>query len=220
MRPVANTLHDMASVIAIDSLHRGEQFGEHGHIDRLDICALAYVTAEWIGPTRTPAEFFTDELASMRLIECSAGAMTAIRAISAALDTPVREEQLAPGLNVPNYIEHVSNWARTAPVGETQPPTDNEVIGRILRAINTLAVQTAESQPGHTDAYGLCLTCGGHGALTTEGEEIPYEDLSPRRKQGHNLGHRFYRNTSKPCPHCDGQDRVTDDAVSAYEASL
>lgn len=82
------------------------------------------------------------------------------------------------------------------------------------------AVQTPETRPGFTDAYGLCRTCGGHGSLTTDGEEIPYEELSPRRKQGHALGHRFYRNTSKPCPDCDGQDRVTDAAVSAYEASL
>lgn len=58
-------------------------------------------------------------------------------------------------------------------------------------------------------AIGFCQICGGHGTLTADGEEIPYEQLSPRRKQGHALGHRFHRSVSKPCPDCDGQDRVT-----------
>ena len=134
MRDPRNTLQDMASVIAIDGLDRGEQFGQRGYIDRLDICALAYTTAEWIGPCSIPNEFFTNELASIRLIECSAGAMAAIRAISEVLDTPVREEELAPGLYVPNYIEHVSNWVSTAAPFSAEPPTTSEVIGRILRA--------------------------------------------------------------------------------------
>lgn len=75
-------------------------------------------------------------------------------------------------------------------------------------------------RPGFTDAWGICTTCNGHGSLTTEGEEIPYEELSPRRKQGHDAGRRFRRNTSKPCPDCDGQDRATNAAVSAHEATL
>ncbi|MEU5360213.1 hypothetical protein ACFY9R_29085 [Streptomyces albidoflavus] len=75
-------------------------------------------------------------------------------------------------------------------------------------------------RPGFTDAYGLCLTCGGNGSLMVGEQEIPYAELSPRRKQGHNLGHRFYRTTHTDCPDCDGRDRVTDAAVSAHEASL
>ncbi|MFG2359446.1 hypothetical protein [Streptomyces sp. NPDC048521] len=221
MRPTQNVLQDMAAVINIEGLHRGEQFGERGDIDRLDICAHAFLVAEWHGPLRVPAEFFTDELASIRLIESSPGAIAAIRAISDALDSTVDEEELAPGFFVPNYISHVSNWVRTAsPVAPKRPPTTSEVIGRILRAANTLTTQTSGARPGFTDAYGLCTTCHGHGTLMVDGEEIPYAELSPRRKQGHDLGHRFYRNTSKPCPDCDGQDRVTDVVVSAYEASL
>src|SRR5688572_781260 len=119
MRHPRHTLQDMASVIAIERLHRGEHLAHRGYIDPLDICALAYITAEWIRPTNIPAEFYTDELAGIRLIECSAGAMTAIRTLSEALDTSVTEEELAPGLYVPNWIEHVSNWARTTPIGET-----------------------------------------------------------------------------------------------------
>lgn len=219
MRDPKHTLTDMAAVINIDGLHRGEQFGARGHIDRLDICALAYTVAEWVGPLNTPTEFFDNELAAIRLIEASAGAMTAIRALSDSLDSHVDEEEHAPGFFVPNHIAHVSNWVRFG-LPRSEPPSTSEVIGRLHRAANNLAIQTTSARPGHTDAWGLCLTCHGHGSLTTDGEEIPYEELSPRRKQSYELGHRFHRNTSKPCPDCDGQDRVTDAAVSAYEASL
>lgn len=142
MRDPQRTLADTAAVINIDGLYRGDQFGVRGHIDRLDICAIAFVVAEWRGPLSIPEEFFTDELASIRLIESSAGAMAAIRAISDVLDSHVDEEELAPGCFVPNYIAHVSNWARTAPVGASEPPSTAEVIGRILRAANTLAIRT------------------------------------------------------------------------------
>jgi hypothetical protein len=143
MRDPNHTLQDMASVIAIEGLHRGEQLGERCYIDRFDIAALAYIVAEFIGPLSTPKEFFTDELAGIRLIESSAGAMAALRAISSVLDTPVTEEELAPGFFVPNYIEHVSNWARTAAPGDKQPPSNDEVIGRILRAANHTALNDA-----------------------------------------------------------------------------
>ena len=66
-------------------------------------------------------------------------------------------------------------------------------------------------------ALDLCLTCGGHGTLTTDGGEIPYEALSARRKQGYALGHRFVRCVSKPCPDCDGHDRVTPHLESIAE---
>ncbi|MFG2970866.1 hypothetical protein ACGFZS_47120 [Streptomyces sp. NPDC048288] len=141
MRDPYNVLQDMAAVIDIDGLHRGEQLAVRGYINRFDICAVAFGVAEGRYST-PPAEFFTDELAAMTLIEASAGAMAAIKAISHVLDTHVDEEELAPGFFVPNYISHVSNWARTTPVGETRPPTATEVIGRILRAANTLATQT------------------------------------------------------------------------------
>jgi hypothetical protein len=143
MRDPNNILQDLASVIAIDGLHRGEQLGERGYIDRFDIAALTYLIAEFIGPLRIPEAFFTDELAGIRLIESSAGAMAALRAISAVLDTPVTEEELAPGFFVPNYIDHVSNWARTPAPGEKQPPSNDVVIGRILRAANHHALNHA-----------------------------------------------------------------------------
>jgi len=125
-----------ASVIALHGLHRGEQFAQRHPVLRLDICATVYASAEWIYPwinpesaPETPAVFFTDEAASVDLIEASEDAMAAIRAISAELDTDVCETN-----GRPDYIEHVSTWAMTPPIGCTQPPSTDEVIGRILRA--------------------------------------------------------------------------------------
>jgi hypothetical protein len=132
-------LQKMATVISTQGLHTGDQFAVHGPMDRLDICAVAYIVAE---DRPAPPEFFTDELASIALIEASARAMTAIKAISDVLDSTVCEDQIEPGTYVPNWIEHVSNWAATPPIGATRPPTVSEVIGRILRAANTLAIQT------------------------------------------------------------------------------
>ncbi|MFE0207068.1 hypothetical protein [Streptomyces sp. NPDC058985] len=209
MPSTRRVLRRMATVINTQGLHCGEQFAAHGPMDQLDICAIAYTVAE---DRPAPAVFFTNDVDSSALIEASEPAMAAIRAISAALDSEPCETD-----GRPDYIEHVSNWAATAPIGEHFPPSTSEVIGRILRAADN---EPTSPRPGFTDAYGLCLTCGGHGTLMTDGEEIPYEELSPRRKQGHALGHRFHRNTSKACPDCDGQDRVTDAVISAHEATL
>ncbi|MGW2740551.1 hypothetical protein ACWC4D_40960 [Streptomyces sp. NPDC001288] len=134
------TLHGMALYADIHGVHTGEQFAAPGNLGpRLDICAIAYMQAEG---GKVPQEFYTDEVASIRLIEASSRAMAAIQAISNILDTPVCETQIEPGTYVPDYIEHVSTWAMTPGIGETAPPTTSEVIGRIRRAANTLATQT------------------------------------------------------------------------------
>lgn len=136
MPNTAAILHRAAKLIAVEGLHTGEQFAST--YNGLDICAAVYVSAEADFPT----EFFTDEVASLHLIECSAPAMAAIRAISQALDSEPCETEIAPGCPVPDYIEHVSNWAATPPIGEHTPPTTAEVIGRILRAAQALDTQT------------------------------------------------------------------------------
>jgi hypothetical protein len=139
MRNTAQDLQAMASFIARYGLHTGEQLAAPGPAAPMDICAVAYIVAERCAP---PAEFYTDQVASMRLIEASAGAMAAIRAISEVLDSGVNESQVEPGTWVPDYIEHVAQWAMRPGIGCTEPPTVDEVIGRILRAANTLATQT------------------------------------------------------------------------------
>ena len=142
MHGTAEVLQRMAQVISLHGVHTGDQFAVRTHENRLtqhDICALAWVVAEG---RIAPREFFTDEVASLAIIGASAPALAAIRAISDALDTDVCVTEIAPGATVPDYIEHVSNWAATPPVFAAQPPTTDEVIGCILRAANTVAQQT------------------------------------------------------------------------------
>ncbi|RSN39997.1 hypothetical protein DMH12_36190 [Streptomyces sp. WAC 04229] len=123
-------LHNMAKVIDLNGLHRGgNNFAQPGLIPRLDISAIAYVIAEHLTPDRYPAVFFTNDVASVALIESSDRAMTLIRAISAALDSEPCDTD-----GVPDYIEHISNWTATRAPFSSAPPTDSEVIGRIRRA--------------------------------------------------------------------------------------
>ncbi|MFD9249558.1 hypothetical protein [Streptomyces bottropensis] len=133
MPDVPTLLRDMAMTIALNGLARGDHFAErtaNGLHPKLDICALAYKLAENIPTRALPDVLFTDEVASLALIEASEPATDAIRAISAAItnyETPDTQGQ-------PDYIEHVSNWTATRPIGCTEPPCDDEVIGCILRA--------------------------------------------------------------------------------------
>lgn len=131
MHATARDLEAIAYLIHHGGLHTGNQFAD-GISMALDVCAAAYAIAEG----DIPDEFFTDETASIALIEASPRAMTAIKAISDALDSDPCETPDTDGLYQPDYIEHVSNWASTTPVGATKPPTVSEVIGRILRAAN------------------------------------------------------------------------------------
>ncbi|CQR59218.1 hypothetical protein [Streptomyces leeuwenhoekii] len=137
MATTAMNLHVMAAYVNLYGVHTGDQFAAPD--DQLDICAIAYVVAE---DRPAPPEFYTDEIASIRLIESSARAMAAIRAISDTLDSDPCETEIAPGHTIPDYIEHVSNWAATPPIGATKPPSTSEVIGRILRAAQALGTQT------------------------------------------------------------------------------
>jgi hypothetical protein len=131
MHTVACTLSQTAYVISRLGLHRGNQFADTD-TPALDVCAAVYLAAE----SQLPPAFHTDEVASIHIIEASPAAMAAIKAISAVLDSDPCETQNEAGLWVADYIEHVSNWAATPPIGEKTPPTDSEVIGRILRAAN------------------------------------------------------------------------------------
>ena len=138
MNSTAADLREAARIIDFRGLHTGSQLAANS-VRRssleapLDICAALYASATGL----VPAVFFTDECASLDLIEASDRAMDAIRAISAALDTEPCETN-----GRPDYIEHVSNWAATPPIGATEPPTTSEVIGRILRAADNLTAQT------------------------------------------------------------------------------
>jgi diadenosine tetraphosphatase ApaH/serine/threonine PP2A family protein phosphatase len=140
MQTTAHILERTAYLIHHSGLHTGHQFADATDAyGALDVCAAVYAVAEG----DIPDAFYEDEIDSIRLIESSARAMAAIQAISHALDSAVCEDEVAPGVYVPNYIEHVSNWAATPPIGAAEPPTTSEVIGRILRAAQAADQRTA-----------------------------------------------------------------------------
>lgn len=132
MPETAAILRYAARILTERGLHTGDQFAAPD--GSLDICAAIYVAAHG----KELKVFAFDEDYSIGFIECSADAMQAIRAVSNGLDTEPCVTPIAPGHEVPNYIEHVSNWAATIPVFGTRQPTTAEVIGRILRTADAL----------------------------------------------------------------------------------
>ncbi|CAM5507691.1 hypothetical protein SANTM175S_07219 [Streptomyces antimycoticus] len=74
---------------------------------------------------------------ALLLIETNPDVWDAIRMVSAVLPTQPCTTEITPGYEVPDYVEHVSNWAATAPVFADQPPTVSEVIGLLTRAADT-----------------------------------------------------------------------------------
>lgn len=131
MHGTTQALTTMASIVARDGLHTGEQMATLGPPIRLDIAALAYLVTEG----RLPDAFFTDEGTSRELIEASEPAMNVIRALSAAIDN----YEVPDSAGRPDVIEHVSQWTFTNPIGCTRPPSTDEVIGCLLRAAKTTA---------------------------------------------------------------------------------
>lgn len=125
LRTAAQLLHEFG-------LHTGEQFADND-TGRLDVCAAIYraVTGS------TPNCFLTDEDMALLLIGSNPDVWDAIRMVSAVLPTPPCTTPIAPGYEVPDYVEHVSNWACTTPVFGDRPPTTAEVIGVLLRAAST-----------------------------------------------------------------------------------
>jgi hypothetical protein len=201
-------LRTAAELLDHFGLWTGPQFADN-RTGRLDICAAIYraVTGS------TPNCFVTDENNASTLIENNPDAYDAIKVVSAVLPTEPSTTDVGP-YEMTDYVEHVSNWAATTPVFGDRPPTTAEVIGLLLRAADT-ADSPAGPRPGLTDDWGLCITCRGHGSV--QGDEIPYDQLRPRQQQGYAHGRRYHR--SEACPDCDGQDRVTDAAVSAHESA-
>src|SRR5690242_13731868 len=129
MLTTAAILHTAAHYISYAGLNTGSQFIDPD-TNALDVTAAIYIAAEH----SIPREFRTDEVTSLEIIAASAPAMAAIRTLSDSLNTLTCVTEIAPGYTVPDYIEHVSNWAATTPIFGTQPPTVSEVIGAILRA--------------------------------------------------------------------------------------
>ena len=142
MPSTAGTLRRTAHIINFFGLHTGEQFAA-ADSNALDVAAAIYFAAENV----FPAEFYTDEVTSLAIISASAPAMAAICTLSGSLITDPPYTQIAPGLDVPDYIEHVSSWASTTPAFGTRPPNVSEVIGALHRAAQAAdALATAPTQ--------------------------------------------------------------------------
>ncbi|MFE1767275.1 hypothetical protein ACFW81_24035 [Streptomyces angustmyceticus] len=132
MPETAAILRYTARILTERGLHTGDQFAAPN--GSLDICAAIYLAAHG----KQLRVFTFDEDLSIGFIECSAPAMAAIRAVSDHLDTAPCVTPIAPGHEVPDYIEHVSNWAATIPVFGTRQPTASEVVSRLLRTADAL----------------------------------------------------------------------------------
>ncbi|WP_406163952.1 hypothetical protein OG298_45345 (plasmid) [Streptomyces sp. NBC_01005] len=139
MLSTAEILRRTAGAISFFGLHTGEQFAASDS-DALDVCAAIYLVAE---SGMLPAEFKTDENVSLAIIGASAPAMAAIRTLSGSLITPAPYTEIAPGLEIPDYIEHVSSWATTKHMFADRPPTVSEVIGALHRAAQAADALTA-----------------------------------------------------------------------------
>jgi hypothetical protein len=135
MPSTATTLRQMADFINRVGIHTGPQFATKKPRWQLDICAVAFVMAN---NTVCPDVFYADEAVSERLIQRSALAMAAIKAISDALDSEVCTTD-----GEPDYIEHVCCWVANPAIGCSVPPSVSEVIGRILRAAQHAASTAA-----------------------------------------------------------------------------
>lgn len=124
-------LRTTREIVLYFGLWTGEQFASHD--GRLDLSAAIYraVTGS------TPNCFLTDEDMALLLIESNPDVIDAIRMVSAVLPTPPCTTEIVPGHEVPDYVEHVSNWACTTPVFADRAPTTSEVIGVLLRAADT-----------------------------------------------------------------------------------
>lgn len=129
MPNTAGTLRRAAHLISHRGLHTGDQFVDQA-TDTADLAAAVFVAAEG----HIPAEFYTDENTSLEIIAASAGAMAAIRTLSDSLITSAPYTEIAPGLDIPDYIEHVSSWAISNHAFGDRPPTVSEVIGALHRA--------------------------------------------------------------------------------------
>ncbi|GAA0500873.1 hypothetical protein [Streptomyces olivaceiscleroticus] len=101
MPRTVDTLIETRRLIDWHGLHPGPHFATEAGF--LHLAAAPFYAAE----TYLPRAFFTDEEASIRLIQCSAETMSALRWISAVLPT---EPPTDPDTGAVDYLEHISHW--------------------------------------------------------------------------------------------------------------
>ena len=142
MPSTARILRRTTRLLKHYKLHTGDQFATPDY-SAVDLAAAVFFAAE----LHWPAEFTHDEATSLEIIGASAPTMAAIRTLSDSLPTEPSYMEIVAGHEVPEYIEHISNWAATPPVFGKHPPTVSEVIGALDRAAQTAdALATAPTQ--------------------------------------------------------------------------
>lgn len=127
MHSTGRTLRIMASIVATDGVHTGEQLAHRGATDRYDICALAWIVAE---DRPAPDVFFHNQADAMDLLQASKPAMDVLRTLS----TSIRDYEVPDTDGQPDVIEHVFNWTATPGIGKTKPPSRAEIVVRLLHA--------------------------------------------------------------------------------------
>lgn len=128
MHTTATTLRRTADTLTTRGLWTGPHFT--GPDGTPSITAAIYLAIYGT----LPAVFATDDDLALLVLRGDTQAMDAIRALSAALPT---EPPATDGTD--DHIEHLEAWASTPAIGDTNPPSTSEVIGRILRTADTLA---------------------------------------------------------------------------------
>lgn len=135
MSETADILRYTGRIISERGLRTKRQFA--GPDGSLILVAAIYVATHG----KQPDVFEFDEDLSITFIASSPDAMQAIRAFSDALDTEPPVTEIAPGHEVPDYIEHVSHWAESGTAFCKRPPTTTRVMYQLNVAADTLDAQ-------------------------------------------------------------------------------
>ena len=137
MPETADILRDTTWILRTLGLTTGPRFMAPD--GSLSIGAAIYVAAHGT----IPAEFATgteaDERISIAIITASSRAMQAIKSLSQSLDTEPNVDELAPGYEVPDHLEHIEYWAANGLFGHHHAPTVDEVIDHLNDTADTLA---------------------------------------------------------------------------------
>lgn len=128
MPKTAETLRTSAHIVTYFGLWTGTQFASSD--GRLSITAAIYRAVT----KATPNAFLDNEDAALALIGENPTVMNAVKFLSACLDT---EPPVDKATRRYDHIEHIERYAAEKPPHSTTPPTEAEVIGRILRAAQT-----------------------------------------------------------------------------------
>lgn len=132
MLDTATVLRKAADIVTYFGLHTGDRFASEDD-GRLSITAAIYRAVT----NNTPNAFLTDDDAALDLIRANPDVTEAVRYLSACLPL---EPPIDDATGGPDHIEHIERYAAERALHGTTPPTEGEVVGRILRAADACDV--------------------------------------------------------------------------------